>query len=545
MRNYKRKNDTDIDFAELVAIADPITKAIPHIPLKLRDETNKKPQQVSNKPAKVAEKNCPPAAEAEPSDSTKSPPAAEAEPSASKNCQPPAETEPSASKNCQPPAKVKPSNAKGKASQNLKRFKSPPSKLGASTVTVLAQILTIFKLINFKNIVEKLGTDKFSKTFNSWSHLVSMMFAQLSGASSLRELVFGLQLAGGSLFQLGMNKPPTRSNLSETNSKRTWTFFQQIFSQLQAKLTSMIYQRDGFSKKFKFKHKLYSLDSSTISLSLEVYNWAKYKSTKGAIKLHCMLDHDTYLPSFAVVTTANKADVTIAQKIRYPKNSIVVWDRAYEKFDFYYKLTKQGTYFVSRLKQNVLYEVVESFSVPNPPGRPKKFEDSENDYPKPQVVKDEHIILSKPKTAEAYPDILRLVTAIVKDDRTGELMEMAFITNIFHLSPSTIAAVYKDRWQVEAFFRKIKQNLKIKTFLGTSQNAVKLQVWVALITMLLLEYLKFQSKLNWHISTLAYVLRLNLHAYINLIDLINRPERFKELNKLRHDPDAPVTRPLF
>ncbi|MDR2459503.1 MAG: IS4 family transposase [Deltaproteobacteria bacterium] len=517
MRNYIPQTDTDIDFDKLVEIADPKTKVIPSIPLKLRDDAKRKPKQVI-KPAENAGRKSPPSADEKASASEKS----------------------------QPSADEKPSGSKSNISQPLKRFKSPHSKSGASTVTVFAQILTYVKLINFKKIVAKFKSDKYSKSFNSWSHLVTMIFAQLSGASSLRELVYGLNLAAGSLFQLGMRKPPSRSNLSDINSKRPWTFFKDVFMELQHQLTSLMNITGGFRKKFKFKNKLFSLDSSIISLSLEVYDWVKYKATKGAVKLHCLLDHDTYLPYFAVITPGKKADITIAQSINFPKEAIIVMDRGYVKFDFFYKLTTQGTYFVSRIKDNVLFKVIKSIPVPNPPGRPKQFEDYSTDSAKPHVTRDEYIVLTMPKSTDAYPDKLRLVTAIVKDERTHELMQMSFITNIFHLSASTIAAIYKDRWAIESFFRKIKQNLKIKTFLGTSRNAVHIQIWTALITVLLLEYLKYLSKINWHISHLAYVIRLSLHTYVNLNELIDKPERFNELYNAQHDdPDEFVLRPLF
>jgi hypothetical protein len=402
-------------------------------------------------------------------------------------------------------------------------------------VTIFAQILEFFKLIDFKVIVDKYNSDKGIKSFDSWPHLVSMIFAHLSGASSLRELVTGIQLAGGSLNHLGMKKPPTRSNLSDANNNRPWQFFRDIFIELKKKLSSLMQHSNGSKRKFKFNNKIYSLDSSLISLTLEVYDWAKYKSRKGAVKLHALLDHQTYLPHFAVITTGKQADIIVAEKIKFPKDAIIVLDRAYRKFSFLNKLSEDNVFFVTRMKDNVQFKVIRKFKPPSLPGRPKVNRDTEDEnIIKPTVIKDEYIVLNTSKAAEEYPGKLRLVTAIIEDKRTKKFMEMSFVTNNFHFSASTIAALYKERWAIESFFRKIKQNLRIKSFLGTSKNAVSIQLWVALITILLIEYLKHLSKLNWHISNLVFLLRLSLHSFYNLQELIDKPDRFTEIFESRN-----------
>jgi hypothetical protein len=254
-------------------------------------------------------------------------------------------------------------------------------------------------------------------------------------------------------------------------------------------------------RKFRFKNKLVSIDSTTIDLCLSMYDWAHFCRTKGAVKLHLVLDHDGYLPRFAVITNGKVSDIEVAREMSFPAGTIVVEDRGYTDYALYAKWTESGVFFVSRLRANALFEVVQ-----------------ERDVSRQQsIVKDQIIRL----TGAPYkcPHLLRRVEAVRED--TGEIL--VFVTNHYRLAASTIAAIYKDRWQIELFFKALKQNLKIKTFVGTSANAVKTQIWTALISMLLLRYLQLSSRFGWSLANLVALLRMNLFTHRDLMAWLDQP----------------------
>ncbi len=246
-----------------------------------------------------------------------------------------------------------------------------------------------------------------------------------------------------------------------------------------------------------------SIDSSVIDLCLSLYDWAKYRRTKGAVKLHLVLDHDGYLPSYAVITNGKVSDVEVARTIQFEPGTIVVDDRGYNDYSLFGKWTAQGVYFVTRMKDNALYEVVQKRTVPQ----------------NRNIVSDEVISLTGIGAQERCPCLLRRVE--VYDPETDRTF--VFLTNHMKLGASTVSAVYKDRWQIELFFKALKQNLKIKTFVGTSANAVKIQIWTALIVMLILKYLQLKSQYGWSLSNLVALLRMNLFTHRNLWAWLDSP----------------------
>ncbi len=256
-------------------------------------------------------------------------------------------------------------------------------------------------------------------------------------------------------------------------------------------------------KKFRFKNKLYSLDASIIDLCVTLFDWATFRRTKGAVKLHLLLDHDGYLPVFANITEGSVHELNIARSLSFPKGSIVVCDKGYTDFALFCKWKDEGVYFITRQKENAYYEVVEERPVP-------KNRD---------ILKDETIVLAGHAAKKKYPHRLRRIEAW--DLVSGETIVL--LTNHLALGATTIAAAYKDRWQIEIFFKTIKQNLRIKTFVGTSANALKTQIWTALIAVLLLKYLKFRSSFGWSVSNLVAMLRYNLFAYRDLWAWIDSP----------------------
>ena len=259
----------------------------------------------------------------------------------------------------------------------------------------------------------------------------------------------------------------------------------------------------GKKRKFRFKNKLLSLDSTTIDLCLSLFPWADFRQTKGAVKLHLLLDHDGYFPTFAVITVGKAPDITQARQFSLPTGSIIVVDRAYCDFGLFRHWTDSGVYFVTRLKGNAAYEVVR-----NHPVRQNS-----------NILSDQVIRFTGPKTSKKYPGPLRRV--VVWDERNNREIEL--LTNHLSFAATTIAEIYRDRWEIELFFKVLKQHLKIKTFVGTTPNALKVQIWTALIAILLIKLLQFRSKCNLHLSRLVALLRLNLFSYRNLQDWLDNP----------------------
>jgi IS4 transposase len=240
-----------------------------------------------------------------------------------------------------------------------------------------------------------------------------------------------------------------------------------------------------------------------IDLSVSLFDWAKFRRTKGAIKLHLLLDHDGYLPSFAVVTEGKRSELKVARTLRFEAGTILAIDRGYIDYDWFADLTRQEVYFVTRMKGNAVYQVEAEFQVPQ----------------NRNVLKDQLIWFPSQVKAGEEPCLFRRVEIWAEEKEES----IVFLTNLLQLGATTIAAIYKDRWQVELFFKAIKQNLKIKTFVGTSANAVKTQVWTALIAMLVLKYLQLKSTFSWSLSNLVALLRQQLFVYRDLHQWLDDP----------------------
>jgi len=363
---------------------------------------------------------------------------------------------------------------------------------------MFSQILKLIPRTDFERMVKETGAEYRSKGLSSWSQFVGMLFCQLGRAHSLREIEGGLKSCEGKLAHLGI-EAPARSSLSYANGHRPWELFEKVFYGLFETVAAKAVGK----KKFRFKNKLVSIDSTVIDLCLSMYDWAKFRTTKGAVKLHLVLDHDGYLPCFGIITDGKVADVKAAHQMRFAPDTIVVDDRGYNDYRLFARWTGAGVYFVTRMKDNTLFEVTEEHPVPQ----------------NRNIVKDQTIRLTGTGAQEKCPHLLRRVEAI-REDTGGTLV---FITNHPGLGASTIAAIYKDRWQIELFFKAIKQNLKIKTFVGTSPNAVKTQIWTALISMLLLRYLQLSSRFGWSLANLIALLRMNLFTHRDLMAWLDKP----------------------
>jgi Transposase DDE domain/Domain of unknown function (DUF4372) len=364
--------------------------------------------------------------------------------------------------------------------------------------SLFSQLLCVVNRHQFERRVRESEAEKAAKGFTCWSQFVAMMFCQLAQAKSLREISDGLACCEGKLNHLGLEEGPKRSTLSYANARRPWQLFESLFYDQLALAQSL-----APKKKLRFKNKLLSLDATVIDLCLSMFNWATFRQTKGAVKLHLLLDHDGYLPVYAHLTEGNVHELRVAKSLHFPKGSVVVMDRAYVDYRQFARWTKAGIFFVTRLKENANYWDFEDWPVPK----------------NSNVLKDQLIRLNPITAGAPCREDLRLVT--VWDERNQ--CEVRLLTNQMHFGASTIAAIYRERWQIELFFKALKQNLKIKTFVGTSANAVRIQIWTALIAILLLKILQFKSTFGWALSNLVALLRWNLFTYRNLWEWINRP----------------------
>ena len=364
--------------------------------------------------------------------------------------------------------------------------------------SIFSQLLQLFPRTEFQQAVQETRAERHARGFTCWGQFVAMLFCQLGRAHSLREMTGGLRSCERKLKHLGITAP-NRSTLAYANEHRPWQLYEKVFLQLLDRCRV----QGGGKKKFRFKNKLVSLDATVVDLCLSMFNWAHFRRAKGAIKLHLLLDHDGYLPSFAVITEGKVAEVKVAPQFHFPPETIVAYDRGYNDYALFGRWTAQRIYFVTRMKDNALYEVIGEGEVPR----------------NRNVLKDEMIELRGPKAIEKCPYPLRRIE--VYDSEAGEVL--VFLTNHLKLGATTIAAIYKDRWQIEIFFKALKQYLKIKTFVGTSANAVKIQIWTALIAMLILRFLQLRSQFNWSLSNLVALLRMNLFTHRDLWAWLNHP----------------------
>jgi hypothetical protein len=368
--------------------------------------------------------------------------------------------------------------------------------------SLFSQLLNHFPRTEFQHLLRKHGAEKGAKGFTCWTQLVAMLFCHLGRADSLREICNGLACCLGKLTHLGIFKPPNKSTLSYANAHRPAALYEDLFWAVSNRLRSS----GGLArrkKKFRFKNDLLSLDSTTISLCLSLFPWASYRRAKGGVKVHVLLDHSDYMPAYVRITEARKHDRVGAQFLDLNPGSIVAFDRAYNDYRLFAKWTRRGVYFVTRMKSNADYTVDEERRVPE----------------RGNILSDETIRLAGAGAWDKCPFLLR---RIVVWDAVNQC-QIVLLTNHLGFGSTTIAAIYKDRWEIEIFFKALKQNLKIKTFVGTSENALRIQVWTALIALLLIRWLHHLSHASWSFSNMATMLRLNLFTYRKLLDWLREP----------------------
>ena len=368
--------------------------------------------------------------------------------------------------------------------------------------SVFRQILNVFSRSEFEQLARKHGGERHARGFTCWDQLVAMLFCHLGRAQSLREICGGLALAEGKLSHLGIDGAPAKSTLSYANAHRPWQVYESLFYLLLDRCKEVAPKR-----RLRFKNALLSLDSTVIDLCASIFDWAKFKTTKGAIKIHMLLENQGLLPSYALITDAKTADIRPAREMTFAPGTILVFDRGYNDFLWFVTLTLQGVWFVTRMKDGTRYRVVERREV----------------LRNGTVLRDEVIELGvdlRPYDIELVTPVLFRRIEVRVPDRHEPIV---FLTNHLEFAASTIAAIYKERWQIELLFKALKQNLRIKTFVGTSSNALHIQIWTALIAMLILRYLQLKSQFGWSLSNLLAMLRFSLFTYRDLWTWLNDP----------------------
>lgn len=361
--------------------------------------------------------------------------------------------------------------------------------------TILSQILKLVPRHEFEVLANRHHSGRMFRTASRWSQFVTMTIGQLSGRSSLRDVVENVSAQQQRLYHLGTAKL-SRSNLSRINEDKPYQLYETLFGKLLKRCQSLA---PGHG--FRFKNELYSMDATTIDLCLSLFPWASFRKAKGGIKLHVAMNHKGNLPEFVTVTDARQHEVSKGRCVEFPKGSIVAFDRGYTDYEWYKSLSDEGIYFVARLKSNATTRVLERRKVDRESG----------------LTSDQTVEFTGVTTSKRCPVALRRIG--YRDPETGK--HYVFLSNNFLLAASTIAAIYKSRWQIELFFKWIKQNLKIKSFMGTSKNAVMTQIWIALCVYLLIAYLKFLSKTKRSMQQILRLLQMNLFEKWLLDDLIH------------------------
>jgi len=368
-----------------------------------------------------------------------------------------------------------------------------------TTTTILQQILHLLPEDQFESFVGQHRADRYVKKLTCYNQLTILLYAQASGKDSLRDIETGLIASGNRWYHLGL-ETAAKSTLARANEKRPYQIYESLFYEVLKKCGNL----GSGTASFSFKNDLYALDSTTIDLCLSIFPWAKFRTEKGAIKLHTLFNVRSQIPTLVIITEGRTNDIKPAHLIDFslfPKGTIFVFDRGYNDYSLLRKIKNAGHHFVIRMKKGAhIFRILGSERAVHGKG----------------VLADETVAFALEEAQKSYPDDLRLVTYY--DDEHNETYQ--FLTDEFRLSALKIALVYKNRWQIELFFKWIKQHLQIKTFLGTSKNAVLTQIWIAMIYYLLLAWIKFQTKFKGSLHVLTVMFREVCLQPVQIINLL-------------------------
>lgn len=396
------------------------------------------------------------------------------------------------------PARVMVHNSVAKLNE---RQKHAGVAIMVRVASLFSQLLEQVPRSRFAGIVARHGGERAAKGFTCWDQFVAMLFCHLAQADSLRTICGGLALCLGKLVHLGLRGAPRRSTLSYANAHRPAAIYEDLF---WAMLEHFRQRRMlGSTRHFRFKNKLLLLDSTTISLCLSLFDWASFRRAKGGVKLHVLLDHDDYMPQWVLLSEARRHDRKAASLLSLKAGSIVAMDRAYNDYSLFDTWCERGIFFVTRMKDNAQWVLIRALDPPQGS----------------RILSDGLIEWYEPLARQKCPRTLRRI--VVWDP--VEEREIVLLTNHLEFGATTIAAIYKERWQIELFFKALKQLLRIKTFVGTSENALRIQIWTALIAILLFKWLHFISKAKWSLTILAAMLRMSLFTYRDLRQWLDSP----------------------
>ena len=361
---------------------------------------------------------------------------------------------------------------------------------------VFAQVVEFLNQDKFRRIVTKYQGDRYIKHYSTWNQLLTLIFGQLSRSASLRDCVLALQAHRSKLYHLGVGKTVTRSNLSKANEQRDYRIFEDFAYYMIAEARR---KREG--KIVGVEAHIYAFDSTTIALCLSLFEWAKFRKKKGGIKVHTLFDVVAGVPTFVHITEAKVHDMNAMDEIPYEVGAFYIFDRGYNDYSRLYTIHRLGATFVLRTKNNVKYKRISWI---------RRLQHN--------VLSDSKIQFTGPYKKDEYPEPLRLIKYWDEENKR----EFTFLTNNFELTALEIAELYRQRWQIELFFKWLKQHLKIKHFYGTSFNAVKIQVYVAIITFCLVAILQHDMKLELTTYEVLHVLSVSLTTKMHLVDLLNK-----------------------
>ena len=378
--------------------------------------------------------------------------------------------------------------------------------------TVLKQLLNYLSRYEFNRCVQHYQGNRRCRGFPCWSQFVCMAYAQLTGRHSLRDIVLGLNAHPERLYHLGMCQRVARSTLADANEYRDYHIYQDLGYHLiqQARL---LYQDEPLA--VELEQTVYAFDSTLIELCLNVFPWAEFRTTKAAVKLHTLLDLRGLIPRFLTLSTGKLHDVKVLDVVPLVAGDIVIMDRAYLDFERLYRLQRRAVFFVTQAKRNLRYRRV--CSLPRDPAQ--------------GVRADQYIVLCSPTSRRAYPERLRRVS--FTDPHSGK--HMVFLTNYFTVSAITVAALFQHRWQVELFFKWIKQHLRLKAFYGTSPNAVKTQIWIAVCMYLLVAIARKRLGIAASLHTLLRILEVNALEKIPITQLVMNALDQKSISRITGD----------
>jgi hypothetical protein len=363
---------------------------------------------------------------------------------------------------------------------------------------VFAQLMQFISEYEFRRCVERYDGDRRVRNFSCWDQFLCMAFAQLTYRESLRDIEACLRAKKNKLYHLGIRGKISRSTIADANDKRNWRIYQD-FAMVLINQARTVYTNDGIDK--RLKRAVYALDSTTIDLCLSLFPWASFRSTKAAIKLHTLLDLRGCIPSVIVISPGKTHDVNILDEMSPEPGSIYVMDRAYLDFKRLFRFAQASAFFVTRSKKNTQFRRRYSRQVDRTTG----------------VIADQTILLTGVSSHQDYPETLRRI--VYRDPITKK--RLVFITNNFMLSPTTIAKLYKSRWQIELFFKWIKQHLRIKAFFGTSENAVRTQIWIAVSIYVLVAIVKKKLQLTQSLHTILQILSVSTFEKTPILQLFS------------------------